>query len=74
VRLKTSEIGVVTSKGNAPTTPIVHVLIGQHDGIKLSTARRDTSEERYAIAEVLHEKKLTMRFEMHHLWGEEARV
>lgn len=72
VRLQNREIAVVTRKGAAPTTPIVHAIIGPGGGLLGSSAKRDTGNNIYAIQEVLHEKKLTMRFEMHQLWGEEA--
>jgi len=72
VRLQSGEIGVVTQKGAAPTTPVVHAIIGPGGGLLANPSRRDTGNSLYAIEEVLHEKKLTMRFEMHQLWGEEA--
>lgn len=72
VRLQNREIGVVVRKGATPTTPVVQPIIGPGGGLVSSPVRRDTGNEAYAIEEVLHEKKLTMRFEMHQLWGEEA--
>lgn len=72
VRLQNREIGVVVRKGAAPTTPVVHAIIGPGGGLLASSSKRDTGSDMYAIQEVLHEKKLTMRFEMHQLWGEEA--
>lgn len=72
VRLQNMEIGVVTRKGPTATTPIVHAVIGAGGGLLSSPARRETINGGYAIREALHEKKLTMRFEMHQLWGEEA--
>lgn len=72
VRLQNQEIGVVTRKGLTATTPIVHTVISPDDALLQAPVRRDTGNEVYAIRETLHEKKLTMRFEMRFLWGEEA--
>lgn len=72
VRLQNGEIGVVVRKGKAPTTPAVHAIIGPGGSLLANPVRRDTGNEMFAIQEVLHEKRLTMRFEMHQLWGEEA--
>ena len=72
VRLKNMEIGVVTRKGDTATTPVVHAIIGSSGGLMPTNTIRDTEKDIYAIGEVLHEEKLTMRFEMNKLWGEEA--
>ena len=72
VRLKNMEIGVVTQKGATATTPVVHAVIGPGGTLLQKNTIRDTGRDVYAIQEVLHEKKLTMRFEMNKLWGEEA--
>lgn len=72
VRLQNQEIAVVTRKGLTATTPIVHAVISPGGALLPAPAKRDTGNEVFAIREALHEKKLTMRFEMRHLWGEEA--
>lgn len=72
VRLQNLEIGVVTRKGATATTPVVHAIISAGGGLLASPGRRETENHNYAIREALHEKKLTMRFAMHQLWGDEA--
>ena len=72
VRLQNQEIGVVTRKGLTATTPVVYAVIGATGGLLPSPIRRDTGNDNFVIQEALHEKKLTMRFEMNQLWGEEA--
>jgi len=72
VRLQNLEIGVVTRKGATATTPVVLAIIGPGGGLLPSPVRRETENNNYAIREALHEKKLTMRFAMNQLWGEEA--
>lgn len=72
VRLQNMEIGVVTQKGDTPTTPAVHIIVGAGGELPKKEIMRDTGKDIYAIREVLHEKKLTMRIEMSKLWGAEA--
>jgi HD-GYP domain-containing protein (c-di-GMP phosphodiesterase class II) len=74
VRLVSGEIGVVTGKGAATTMPIVHALVGPR-GEPLSFAiRRDTSVELHCIREVLYEEQAAIRFNMHQLWGDAAKL
>lgn len=74
VRLQNGEIGVVTAKGRAPNTPIVHALIGPR-GAPLSFAiKRETSKELFAVREAIHPEQLAIRFSMQQLWGAEARL
>jgi len=72
VRLKNEEIGVITGQGEGRATQIVHALLGP-DGARLSSpGRRDTTEERFAIREMLSEDQVAIRFTMQQLWGDAA--
>jgi HD-GYP domain-containing protein (c-di-GMP phosphodiesterase class II) len=74
VRLVSGEIGVVTGKGATTTMPIVHALVGPR-GEPLSFAiRRDTSVEPHCIREVLYEEQAAIRFSMHQLWEDAAKL
>jgi HD-GYP domain-containing protein (c-di-GMP phosphodiesterase class II) len=73
VRLENGEIGLVTGKGASTTTPIVHSLVGPR-GAPLSYAiRRDTSTPLNAVREVLDEERAAIRFQLHQIWGDDAR-
>lgn len=74
VRLINGEIGVVSKKGETATTPIVHALVGPR-GVPLSLPiRRETAKESFAIQETLHENQANIRFSMHQIWGDVARL
>ncbi|MDD5240929.1 MAG: HD domain-containing protein [Sulfuricella sp.] len=74
VRLNNGEIGVVSQKGEAATTPIAHALVGPR-GIPLSIpVKRDTSNEMFAIKEVLDADQANVRFSMQQVWGKKARL
>ncbi len=74
VRLKTSEIGVVTGPGQGPDSPAVHVIIGR-SGMQLEVAsHRKTHLQDFAIEEVLTIDKLSAPIRMTALWGKDARV
>lgn len=72
VRLENGEVSVVTGKGSATTSPIVHALIGPR-GVPLSfPIKRDTSKQLFAIREVLSEEQASIRFSLQQVWGDEA--
>lgn len=74
VRLKTSEIGVVTGPGEGPDTPAVHVIIGR-SGMMLDVAsRRKTHLPNFAIEDILTIDKLSAPVRMTTVWGRDARV
>lgn len=72
VRLQNGEIAVVTRKGKAANTPIVHSFIGPRGAPLSFPIQRDTSKELYAIRDLLSGQQATLRFSMQQLWGEEA--
>ncbi len=73
VRLKTSEIGVVTGPGESPETPAVHAVIAK-SGLFLEIASyRKTHRADFAIEEVVTFDKLTKPIRMADVWGKEAR-
>lgn len=72
VRLQNGEIGVVTRRGTAPATPVVHAFIGPRGAPLSFPIQRDTSKELYAIRETLASDQAMLPFSMQQLWGEEA--
>lgn len=73
VRLKTSEIGVVTGPGESPDTPAVHAVIAK-SGLFLEVASyRKTHRAETAIDEVITFDKLTTPIRMANVWGKEAK-
>lgn len=74
VRLKTSEIGVVTGPGNGPDTPAVHAVIGR-SGVSLEVAsHRKTHLPDSAIEDVLTVDKISVPIRMATIWGKDARL
>lgn len=73
VRLKSSEIGVVTGPGEGPDTPAVHAVIAK-SGLFLEVASyRKTHRAETAIEEVIPFDKLTTPVRMANVWGKEAK-
>ncbi|OWW21613.1 HD-GYP domain-containing protein [Noviherbaspirillum denitrificans] len=72
VRLQNGEIGVVTRRGIAATTPVVHTFIGPRGAPLSFPIQRDTSKELYAIRDALSSEQAMLPFSMQQLWGEEA--
>lgn len=74
VRLKTSEIGVVTGPGNGPDTPAVHAVIGR-SGAQLEVAsHRKTHLADFAIEDVLTVDKLSIPIRLASIWGKDAKL
>jgi HD-GYP domain-containing protein (c-di-GMP phosphodiesterase class II) len=74
VRLENGEIGIVTSKGAATTTPYVHSLVGPRGAPLIHPIRRDTALPLCAIRAVLDETQAAIRFQLHQIWGADAQV
>jgi len=74
VRLVDGEIGVVTGKGAAPTTPLVHALIGPRGAPLSFPIKRDTAKPLHAIKEPIVNEQVPLRFSLHQLWGDEANL
>ncbi len=72
LRLDDGEIGVVSGRGSAPATPIVHALIGPRGAPLSFPIRRDTAKPRHGVREVVARDQVNMRFALHQLWGDEA--
>lgn len=73
VRLKTSEIGVVTGPGESPETPAVHAVIAKSGLFFEVASYRKTHRPESAIEEVLTANKLTTPVRMSNVWGKDAR-
>jgi HD-GYP domain-containing protein (c-di-GMP phosphodiesterase class II) len=74
VRLENGEVGVVTARGAAPATPIVHALIGPRGAPLSFPIKRDTAKALYGIREPVTNEQAHLRFSLHQLWGDEAQV
>ena len=72
VRLQNGEIGVVTRRGKATATPIVHAFIGPRGAPLSFPIQRDTGKELYAMRDTLSCDQAMLPFSMQQLWGEEA--
>ncbi|HJV87064.1 MAG TPA: HD domain-containing phosphohydrolase [Noviherbaspirillum sp.] len=72
VRLQNGEIGVVTRRGKASNTPIVHAFIGPRGAPLSFPIQRDTSKQLYEIRDTLSGAEVSLRFSMQQLWGSEA--
>lgn len=72
VRLENGEVGVVTGKGAAPTTPVVHALVGPRGAPLSFPIKRDTTKQLYAIRDPMPDNQASLRFSLQQLWGEEA--
>lgn len=72
VKLTSGEVGIVSHQAGKSNTPIVHALVGPR-GVPLATPlRRDSSQEQYAIRDVIDARKLGLRVNMQVVWGKEA--
>lgn len=74
LRLKTSEIAVVTGVGDGPDTPAAHAVIGR-SGVPLEVAsHRKTHLPGFAIEDVLTVDKLSIPIRMASIWGKDAEL
>lgn len=72
VKLTSGEVGIVSHQAGKSNTPVVHALVGPR-GVPLATPlRRDSSQEQYAIRDVIDARKLGLRVNMSVIWGKEA--
>lgn len=74
VRLENGEIGIVTARGSSTTTPIVHALVGPRGAPLIHPLRRDTAMPLNAVREVLDEERAAIRFQLHQIWGDAAKL
>ena len=74
VRLNSGEIGVVSQKSAGADTPFVHALVGPRGAPLVIPLKRNTVSEMYAVKEALSEAQANIRFSMHQVWGNEARL
>jgi len=72
VRLEGGEVAIVSAKGNAPTTPIVHELVGRGNAPRAFPIQRNTALKAYHIQEMLRMDQVNFRFSMQQVWGDDA--
>ncbi len=68
VRLQNGEIAIVIRRGASANCPTVQSVIGPRGAPLLAPVRRDTSNENYAIREIVARDKV-VNIDMHRLWG-----
>lgn len=72
VRLENGETGVVCSKGEGSTAPVVLVLADASGAPLAAPVTRHTTRPAYAVREMLSEEMAGIRFRMQQIWGDEA--
>lgn len=68
VKLRNSEVAIVTRRGKQGTVPIVHTIIGPRGAPLAKALKRDTAQDDYAIHEVV-DRDLQVTLNLHSLWG-----
>jgi len=72
VRLKNTEIAIVSQRGSSPTTCTAYSLVNASGEATTTPIKRDTSVEPFTIVEALHPSNLLVNFDMKRVWGEQA--
>jgi HD-GYP domain-containing protein (c-di-GMP phosphodiesterase class II) len=72
VRLKNSEIAIVSQRGSGPTACTAYTLVNTSGEGTTTPLKRDTSVEPFTIVEALHPSNLLVNFDMKRVWGEQA--
>jgi len=68
VKLRNSEVAIVTRRGSQGTVPVVHTIIGPRGAPLAKALKRDTTRDDYAIHEVVG-RDLQVTLNLHSLWG-----
>ncbi len=68
VHLQNGEIAIVIKRGAAGNCPVAQSVIGPRGAPLLAPVRRDTTQESYAIREMVARDKV-VNIDMHRLWG-----
>lgn len=68
VKLRNSEIAVVTHRGKQGTVPIVQAVIGPRGAPLIKAQKRDTTQEDFAIRELVP-RDHQVAINLHSLWG-----
>lgn len=68
VRLKNSEIAIVTHRSGIATSPIAHAIIGPRGAPLTKPIKRDTRNMEFAIHELIPREN-TVSINLCHLWG-----
>lgn len=74
VRLKSSEIGVVTGPGEGPDTPAVHAIIGRSGSVLEVASYRKTHLKDFGVEDVLTLDKISVPIRMTTVWGKDAKL
>ncbi len=72
VRLENGEVAIVSAKGDAPATPMVHELVGRSSAPRTFPIQRNTALKAYHIHETLRMDQVNFRFSMQQVWGDDA--
>ncbi|HEX7645659.1 MAG TPA: HD domain-containing phosphohydrolase [Burkholderiaceae bacterium] len=72
VRLEGGEVAIVSGKGDAPATPVVHELVGRGNAPRTFPIQRNTVLKAYHIQEMIRMDQVNFRFSMQQVWGDDA--
>ncbi len=72
VRLENGEVAIVSAKGDAPGTPLVHELVGRGNAPRTFPIQRNTALKAYPIQETVRMDQVNFRFSMQQVWGDDA--
>lgn len=72
VRLKNTEIAIISQRGSGPTACTAYSLVNASGEAIATPIRRETSVEPFTIVEALHSSNLLVNFDMKRVWGEQA--
>ncbi|MBV8634246.1 MAG: HD domain-containing protein [Burkholderiaceae bacterium] len=72
VRLEGGEVAVVSAKGDAPATPVVHEIVGRGNAPRSFPLQRNSALKAFHIQEMLRMDQVNFRFSMQQVWGDDA--
>lgn len=72
VRLEGGEVAIVSAKGEAPATPVVHELVGRGNAPRTFPIQRNTALKAYHVQEMVRMDQVNFRFSMQQVWGDAA--
>ncbi|MBF0463928.1 MAG: HD domain-containing protein [Nitrospirae bacterium] len=69
VKLKNKEVAVVIARGKLANTPVVKTILKANGFPSSNPIKRDTSEDDYAVVEMLSYSDINLHINPHKLWG-----
>jgi HD-GYP domain-containing protein (c-di-GMP phosphodiesterase class II) len=72
VRLKNTEIAIISQRGSGPTACTAYSLVNASGEGTTTPIKRDTGVEPFTIVDALHPSNLLVNFDMKRVWGAQA--